>query len=135
VEARNLSPIMNGETASVRESVFLPFQDNQRAVNDVKWKLHIYPKINHRLLFNLEEDPHETNNLAENPDFQSQLEEMTGLMESWRTRLGDPDPLSVSNPSPKEPVYDNEKRTLDVWQPKWIRDKYFNGRENPNHGR
>ena len=134
VEAKNLSLIMNGETNSVRDSVFLPFQDNQRAINDGSWKLHIYPKINHKLLFNIEEDPHETKNLAEHPEFYAQLERMSGLMDSWRLRLNDPYPLSVSNPAPKEPVYDNAKRTLDVWQPKWIRDKYFDGRENTNHG-
>ena len=34
----------------------------------------------------------------------------------------------------KEIDYSKLKRVLDVWQPKWIRDKYFNGRENTNHG-
>jgi hypothetical protein len=59
---------------------------------------------------------------------------MQALMASWRKQLGDPNPLSVENPEPKEAQYDNSKRVLDVWQPKWIRDKYFGGRDNPNHG-
>lgn len=56
------------------------------------------------------------------------------MLETWRDQLGDKDPLSVSNPEPKEPVHDS-KRIPDIWQPKWIRDKYFDGRENPNRGR
>jgi hypothetical protein len=51
-----------------------------------------------------------------------------------RARYGDKSPLKIDNPDPKDVVYDNSKRRLDVWQPKWIRDKYFGGRNNPDHG-
>jgi arylsulfatase A-like enzyme len=135
IDAQTLRPIMDEKVDRVRDSLFLPFQDNQRAVRDGKWKLHVYPPINHRLLFDLTTDPHELTNLAEDPAHADDLKRMQELMESWRTRLGDPYPLSVTDPLPKEPVYDNSKRVLDVWQPKWIRDKYFGGRDNPNHGR
>jgi len=135
IDSQGLNSIMNGQVASIRESLFLPFQDNQRAVSNGKWKLHIYPKINHRLLFDLSNDPHELNNLAADPAHKADAERMQALMESWRKRLGDPSPLSVENPEPKKPQYDNSKRVLDVWQPKWIRDKYFDGRDNPNHGK
>ncbi len=134
VDARNLAPLMAGKVEAVHDSLFLPFQDNQRAVSDGRWKLHIYPKINHRLLFDLEADPHEMNNLAEDPAMQAPLARMTTLMESWRNRLGDRDPLHVDHPEPKEVDYNTLKRTLDVWQPQWIRDKYFGGRQKANHG-
>ncbi|HIF00095.1 MAG TPA: DUF4976 domain-containing protein [Fuerstia sp.] len=134
IDSRDLTPIMEGKLRGVRDSVFLPFQDNQRAVRDERWKLHIYPKINHRLLFDLKSDPHEINNLAEDAAHAAEIERMTALMESWRTLLGDKDPLSVDDPQPKTPVYSNSNRRLDVWQPKWIRDKYFDGRNDPNHG-
>ena len=128
VDARNLVPIMQGQKSTVRGSLFLPFQDNQRAINDGKWKLHIYPKINHKLLFDLEADPHEMNNLAEDPASASELKRMMALMESWRTRLGDRVPLRVEHPEPMQPEYNRRKRTPDRWQPQWIRDKYFSGR-------
>lgn len=134
VDSRSLNPIMNGSVTSIRDSLFLPFQDNQRTVRDHKWKLHVYPQINHRLLFDLSTDPHEMNNVAEDSAYQADFERMQTLMESWRKRLGDPYPLTVEKPEPKEPQYDNSKRVLDVWQPKWIRDKYFDGREQTNHG-
>ena len=134
VDAQSLLPLMTGTVSSLRESVFLPFQNNQRAVSDGQWKLHMYPLINHRLLFHLAEDPHETKNLADDPRYEKDLKRMTALMNSWRRELKDPFPLQVKNPAPKEPKYDNNDRVLDKWQPKWIRDKYFDGRDNPSHG-
>jgi arylsulfatase A-like enzyme len=134
INSQSLRPLMTGEVPGIHQSVFLPFQDNQRAISDGHWKLHIYPRIIHHLLFDLRTDPHETRDLAEDPDHRSQLDRMLALMESQRKQLGDPYPLHVEHPDPKEPDYDNNKRVLDVWQPEWIRDKYFNGRNNPDHG-
>ena len=133
-DSKNLRSIMHLEIPQVHDSFFLPFQDNQRAVSDGEWKLHVYPKINHRLLFNLATDPHETTDLFHDPAHHSQVIKMSKLMETHRKKLGDPYPLSVANPASKKPNYANDKRTLDQWQPKWIRDKYFSGRNDPNHG-
>ncbi|MDG2468685.1 MAG: hypothetical protein P8M80_05355 [Pirellulaceae bacterium] len=72
------------------------------------------------------------NDLATLPGHKADVDSMLKLMESWRKRLDDPYPLTVPNPEPKKPKYDNSKRVLDVWQPKWIRDKYFNGRSPPS---
>ncbi|MGI9239732.1 MAG: sulfatase-like hydrolase/transferase [Verrucomicrobiales bacterium] len=134
IDSKNLMPIVEGKEDSVRDSVFLPFQDNQRAVSDGRWKLHVYPRINHQLLFDLSNDPHELTNLAGKQEHQATLEEMQNLMGTSRVLLGDPYPLSVANPGEMAPEYDNATRVLDVWQPKWIREKYFDGRESPNHG-
>ena len=134
IDSVNLTPLMAGEKSSVHEVAFLPFQDNQRAISDGRWKLHVYPRINHVLLFDLETDPHETTNLAESADHQQELKRMMDLLEAARKDYNDKDPLFVANPEPKIPVYDNDKRTLDVWQPKWIRDKYFGGRSRTDHG-
>ena len=134
IDSKNLLPIISGKSKSIRDSLFVPFQDNQRAVRDNRWKLHVYPKIEHRLLFDLSTDPHEMNNLAADPAHQPELKRMQSLMESWRKRLDDPYPLIVASPEPKEPQYSNSKRVLDAWQPQWIRDKYFGGRHNPNRG-
>jgi len=135
VDAQDLAPLWQGKSESIRDSVFLPFQNNQRAINDGRWKLHLYPRINHRLLFDLKSDPHEQIDLATNPEHAAEIKRLETLMGKWRERLGDSDPLRVDQPEPKEVHYDNSKRALDVWQPKWIRDKYFGGREKTNHGK
>ncbi len=134
VDSKALNPIMDGQNKAVRDSLFLPFQDNQRAVRNDHMKLHVYPKINHELLYNLANDPHELNNLAADPAHRDDVRKMRVLMDQWRNRLADPHPLSSPKPTAKIPYYDNNKRVLDVWQPEWIRDKYFGGRSKTNHG-
>ena len=129
IDGKDLSVLWTGEQQAVRNRIFLPFQDNQRAVNDGRWKLHVYPQINHRLLFDLKNDPHETKNLAEDPKYADEVTRMMALMEEERKRVGDTQTLTVTNPQPKEIAYDESKRFPDRWQPKWIRDKYFHGRE------
>jgi arylsulfatase A-like enzyme len=133
-DSRDLGPVMRGEKERVHEAVFLPFQKHQRAIRDRNWKLQVYPNIDHRLLFDLRKDPHEMNNLAGQSEYAGKEAEMVVLMGKFRTRLGDSQPLKVANPQPKVAVYDNAKRSMDVWQPKWIRGKYFDGRDTPNHG-
>ncbi|MGC6566911.1 MAG: sulfatase-like hydrolase/transferase [Akkermansiaceae bacterium] len=134
MDSRDLTPVIKGEKEAVRDHVFLPFQDHSRAVRVGHWKLHQYPRINHTLLFDLEKDPHEMKNLADDPAHAGQLKKMRAALEEARKDYGDQQPLTVQNPEPKEAVYDNAKRTLDVWQPKWIRDKYFGGRSRTDHG-
>jgi hypothetical protein len=132
VDSLSLNPIMTGDKKTLRKELFLPFQDNQRAISNGRWKLHVYPKINHELLFDLKTDPHETNNLAPDPHYAKQLKRMQKLMVQTREDYGDTDPLRVDDPEPKEPIFDNDNRRLDGWQPQWIRDKYFGGRDDPN---
>jgi hypothetical protein len=71
-------------------------------------------RINHRLLFHLPTDPHEMNNLAEDAAHAPEVARLTAMMETWRVSLGDKDPLSVANPEPMQPVYDNSSRTRYV---------------------
>lgn len=134
IDAVDLAPIWEESADSLHEVAFLPFLNNQRAISDRRWKLHVYPRINHLLLFDLETDPHELNNLAEDPEQGEHIARLTLLMRQQQTLLGDTVSLCVDNPQPMEPDYDNAKRVLDMWQPKWIREKYFEGRDNPNHG-
>jgi len=134
IDGADLTPLFKNPAASVRESLFLPFQDIMRAVRNERYKLHIYPKINHTLLFDLHTDPGEINNLAEDPAYSNQRAELFALMKSWQSRVGDPSPLQVDNPAPKEVDFSKIERSLDVWQPDWIREKYFDGRSLPDHG-
>ncbi len=134
LDGADLTPLFVNPNASVRESIFLPFQDIMRAVRNDRYKLHIYPKINHTLLFDLHVDPDERNNLSEDPAFADQLSELTDLMKQWQSRVGDTSPLQVDNPGPKEVDFSKIERSLDVWQPDWIREKYFDGRSRADHG-
>ena len=132
IGSKDLTAIIRGNSKRVRKTLFLPFQDNQRSINDGKWKLHIYPQINHQLLFNLEKDPHEMQDLAKDLKYSEQLINLEKRMNEWRNFLRDPHPLRSDNPLPLKPSYNNQLRVLDRWQPEWIREKYFEGLSVPN---
>ena len=125
---RNLRPLWNDENAKIRESVFLPFGDLMRSVRDARWKLIAYPPINHRQLFDLRDDPHETRDLAADPGHEPVIARLTALMRAWQEKLGDEQPLAVKDPKPKEVRFDDFERKPDEWQPEWIVEKYFRAR-------
>ena len=121
----DLSPIWRGEATSVRDSVFTSFRDLMKSVRDERWKLIRYPRIDHAQLFDLQEDPHETRNLANAPEHAAKISALTDLMRDWQQRIGDEDPLSVPEPKPAEVDLTGRKRTQDRWQPRWIVEKYY----------
>jgi arylsulfatase A-like enzyme len=119
----DLTPLWTGRMKSVRDSVFLPFTDTMRAVRDERWKLIIYPRVNHQQLFDLKNDPEERKNLAAQKP--REVERLTRLMHEWQGRTGDRQSLTSTNPRPLEIRYDNFQRRPDQWQPAWIVEKYF----------
>ncbi len=94
VDGRSLGSIMRGEAKNVRESAFTAYKDVQRAVRDERWKLIRYPKVDETQLFDLENDPHEMRDLAEEPAYTAKVNEMMALLRKWQQRLGDNAPLS-----------------------------------------
>ena len=125
VEGLSLAPIWQGKKEKVRDSIFLPFQDIQRAVRDERWKLIRYPQINYTQLFDMQNDPDETQNLAGKTELQATVERLLGLMKEWQAKVGDALPLETDQPKPKELDLTGRERKPDRWQPDWIRKKYF----------
>lgn len=125
IAGHSLVPLWRGEASAVRDSVFLPYSQVMRAVRDQRWKLIVYPQINHVQLFDLASDPHERKNLAENPAQAQRIEELTALLRQWQTRVSDKQPLSSEKPKPKEIRYDDFQRKPDPHQPPEIVQRYF----------
>jgi arylsulfatase A-like enzyme len=125
LDGQNLQPIWRGEKQAVRNSTFLAFTNLMRSARDDRWKLIRYPQINHMQLFDLQNDPDELRNLADDPGQAGRIEQLTSLMREWQQKVGDADPLTVDNPQPKEIDLTGHERTPDNWQPEWIRQKYF----------
>ena len=132
MDGHSLAPIWRGEKSAVRDSLFLAFQDKMRSVRDRRWKLHIYPQINHSLLFDLMADPHETQDLAQkHPD---QVKRLMALMKTWQAKVGDTQALSSVTPQPKHMDPTQSIRMLDAWQPPWIVEKYYGEGSFERHG-
>lgn len=125
LEGESLRPLWTGAKTRVRDSVFLPFLDIQRAVRDERWKLIAYPKIGHLQLFDLETDPHEMTNRIDDADSAAHVARLQRLMTDWQTRVGDTLPLPSSNRWPSRIDLTGKAREPDQWQPDWIVRKYF----------
>lgn len=121
----DLGPLWRGETDSVRDRIFLAYRGLMRSIRDHRWKLIRYPPIDHTQLFDLENDPDELNNLADDPAQAGRIEEMMVFLAEGQKTAGDDLPLSVADPRPMEIDLSGFERTPDRWQPEWIIEKYF----------
>jgi arylsulfatase A-like enzyme len=125
LDGHSLRPLWTGERQEVRDSVFLPYLGVQRAVRDRRWKLIAYPDQNHLQLFDLERDPDERVNLAEQPEQEATLIRLKSLMTRWQTQVGDQVTIPETNQPPLPIDLTAEPRQPDPWQPAWIIEKYF----------
>jgi arylsulfatase A-like enzyme len=125
IAGENLQPLWAGTRKQIRDSVFLPFQSLIRSIRDERWKLIVYPPINHRQLFDLKNDPDEMHDLSADSKYAGDIDRLTTLMKTWQAKVGDQQPLAVDKPKPKEINFEGYIRKPDQWQPDWIRRKYF----------
>jgi arylsulfatase A-like enzyme len=127
LEGESLRPLWEGKKARVRDSVFLPYLEIQRAVRDERWKLIAYPKIGHLQLFDLRNDPHETTNVIDRPQSGAHVARLMKSMKQWQERVGDTLELPTENRPPPAIDLTGLERKPDQWQPDWIVKKYFGG--------
>jgi arylsulfatase A-like enzyme len=125
LDGNDLSPIWLGQKETVRGSLFLAYQDLMRSVRDSRWKLIRYPQVNFTQLFDLQADPDEMHNLAEDPARSGQIQSLMTLLGDWQQRFGDTQPLRVDDPRPLKIDLSGHERAPDQWQPAWIVEKYF----------
>jgi arylsulfatase A-like enzyme len=100
VDGRSLVPVIAGAKAGIRSVVFTSYKNLQRAVRDERWKLIRYPQINQTQLFDLQNDPWERFNLADQVSSAARVKEMRVLLERQQKEFGDVAPLSVAKPRP-----------------------------------
>ncbi len=118
------------EEARWRESLFLAFRavgnrGIMRSVRDARYKLIVYPDVNHRQLFDLQEDPDELRNLIEVPEHAETESRLEGLLEQWQKWVGDEASLEVAEPDPLFRDLTGRERNPGNKQPEWVLDKYF----------
>ncbi|GMQ33576.1 sulfatase-like hydrolase/transferase [Algoriphagus taiwanensis] len=125
VDGKSLAKVLSGEERQVRETLFTAYRNTVRAVRDQKWKLIRYPERDFTQLFDLENDPEEINNLAEDPRFESEKTKMMELLETSQREFGDT--IALTAPLLKPMAYnpDTLKRKPDQWQPEYILKRYF----------
>ncbi|MDB6117377.1 MAG: arylsulfatase family protein [Verrucomicrobiaceae bacterium] len=102
VEGRSLQPIIQGKQEKVRDVLYTGYRNCQRAVRDQRWKLIRYPLVNKTQLFDLQADPHELANLADQPEHAAKVKEMMAVLADQMQQYGDTHPLTVDHPAPAE---------------------------------
>ena len=112
VEGKSLLPVLKNRKAEVRDSLFMAYRGFQRAVRTAdNWKLIKYNvrNVETTQLFNLNHDPWEINNLAENPAFQARLEDLTLLLRDHMKKSDDFCDLDRPNWGLPEEKFDTKK--------------------------
>ena len=85
-----------------RRNLIFAYKNVQRAVCDARWKVIRYPQVDRTQLFDLQSDPHEKTNLADQPEHAAKVAELTALLEKEMLKSGDTGTLKVTNPQPAE---------------------------------
>ena len=83
-----------------RKEMMFAYRHVQRAVRDERWKLIRYPVVNKTQLFDLESDPFEITNLAEEPKHAAKVAELMAMLARKQKEFGDTTALTVENPKP-----------------------------------
>lgn len=71
VEFKSLNGMLKGDKQHGEEYIYGTYKDFQRMIRSKKYKLIVYPKANKIQLFDLEQDPNEISNIANDIKFQS----------------------------------------------------------------
>jgi arylsulfatase A-like enzyme len=99
-EGKSLAPVLAGKPIQGRDYLFTAYKNVQRAVRDRRWKLIRYPQINKTQLFDLQNDPHELKDLADETAQKGRVEQMLALLAKAQRECGDTCPLTAANPKP-----------------------------------
>ena len=100
IDGRSVRPVLEGKTKAARSELMLAYLDKQRAFRDERWKLIRYPQVNVTQLFDLQADPDEMHNLADEPAHKERVAEMLTRLTMLQQSFADDLPLTVRNPKP-----------------------------------
>jgi arylsulfatase A-like enzyme len=91
VEGRSLAALILGQKSRIRDSIFFAYKDVQQGVRDKRYKLIEYKVEGKRTtqLFDLESDPFELENLADNPAYVAQLKRLRRELLRWKEETDD----------------------------------------------
>lgn len=98
VEFQSLMPLVRGEKEQQYDAIYGGYLDAQRAVLVGDYKLILYPRVPVALLFNVEEDPLEMTNLAENPENLPLVKKMFSKLLELQEELEDDLDLKAAYP-------------------------------------
>lgn len=89
VQFPSLVPLLTGEKSKLYDSVYGAYRDFQRMVRTERYKLIRYPHVGEVQLFDLRDDPWETKDLAEDPQYAQTVKTLDAELRRWMKITGD----------------------------------------------
>ncbi|MCX6873473.1 MAG: sulfatase-like hydrolase/transferase [Verrucomicrobia bacterium] len=88
-EGHDLSATLGDPATPARPHLMFAYRTSQRAIRDERWKLIRYPLVDQTQLFDLQADPNEITNLAEQPAHTAKVAALMALLEEQQRHFGD----------------------------------------------
>ena len=88
-EGQDLRAVLLEPKKPARPALVFAYRDVQRAVRNDRWKLIRYPQVDQTQLFDLQNDPFEMHNLADQPEYAAQVKDMLALLTQQQEFYGD----------------------------------------------
>ncbi len=91
VKSKSLVPVIRGPKKKIRDTLFFAYKDIQRSIRDEHYKLILY-FVNGKgtaQLFDLERDPWELKNLADDAKYGEHMQRLGDELLRWKDELGD----------------------------------------------
>lgn len=99
VQFKSLIPLIQDETCPHYDAIYGAYVAQQRMIRQDDFKLVLFPDAKEVLLFDLKNDPNETNNLANQAKFRSRIESMLGVLRNLQQETGDTLKLTLEHGS------------------------------------
>ena len=95
----DFSPAFDDPQWSARNHLVFAYKNVQRAIRDDRWKLIQYPNVNQVQLFDLNSDPEETNNLADQTGYTDQIDRLTQKLSEEMKEAGNRERVRAAPPN------------------------------------
>lgn len=89
VQFKSLLPLIRGEPATPYDAIYGAYLDLQRSVKQDGYKLILYPTLTKARLYNLRDDPGETNDLADDPRSRPVIKKLFAKLAELQQQTGD----------------------------------------------
>lgn len=90
VEGKSLVPLIQGHQQEIYPAIFGYYRQHQRMIRTDRWKLIHYPQVQITQLFDLQHDPQELRNLADDPRHQATRRQLEQQLAAWQQQQQDP---------------------------------------------
>jgi arylsulfatase A-like enzyme len=117
IEFKSLLPLIENPSKQHYDSIYGGYLKSQRSITKDGFKLIVYPKIREMLLFDLNTDPQETNNISQQSEHQPRIQALLAELKHVQHQMDDQvaiDQEALAASVQLEPIFNG--RDLTGWR-------------------